>query len=99
MLLSDPRLILVPPEFVAENLFSPPLGLEYFDERKASHFFVEYIEKNLIECEENDKEIIERFKNRKGFLFARILRLTTKGNLVGLAGLDVYTTCNVKSQF
>lgn len=98
MLLSDPRFILVPPAFAAEALYSP-LGLEYFDERKASRFFIEYIEKNLIECEHNDKEIIAKYSDKKDFLFTKILKLTPKGNLVGLADLDIYTTCNVHNQF
>lgn len=98
MLSSDPRFILVPPAFAAEALHSP-LGLEYFDERRASRFFVEYIERNLIECDQNDKEFIARFNSKKEFLFTRILKLTPKGNLVGLADLDLYTTCNIDNQF
>lgn len=98
MLLSDPRFMLVPPAFAAEALYSP-LGLEYFDERKASRFFIEYIEKNHIECEHNDQEIIAKYSDKKDFLFTKILKLTTKESLVGLADLDIYTTCNVHNQF
>lgn len=95
---SDARFILVPPAFAAEGLYEP-LGLEYFDERKVSRFFIEYIEKYLIECGSNDKEIIRKYGGNKEFLFTQILKLTAKGNLKGLADLDIYATCNVNSQF
>lgn len=98
MLSSDPRFILVPPAFAAEALYSP-LGLGYFDERRASRFFVEYIEKNLIECERNDKEFMAKYNSKNEFLFTRILKLAPKGSLVGLADLDIYTTCNINNQF
>lgn len=98
MLSSDPRFILVPPAFAAEALHFP-LGLKYFDEQRASRFFVEYIEKNLIECEHNDKEFIASYNSKDEFLFTRILKLNPKGNLVGLADLDLYTTCNINNQF
>lgn len=98
MLSSDARFVLIPPAFAAEALYVP-MSLDYFDERKSSRFFIEYIEKNLIECERNDKEFIAKYNSKEEFLFTRILKLSPKGNLVGLADLDIYSTCNINNQF
>lgn len=92
------ELILVPPAFAADAIFNP-LGLEYFDEAKSSQFFTQYILKYIIECENNDRNVIEKYNNEKVFLFTQILKLTSKGNLMGLADLDIYTNCNIHSQF
>ncbi|MCZ3384921.1 hypothetical protein O3S68_21815 [Kosakonia sp. SOY2] len=90
--------ILVPPAFAADALFYP-LGLEYFDETKSSRFFTQYIHKYIIECKSNDRDVINKYNNEKDFLFTQILKLTSKGNLMGLADLDIYTNCNIQSQF
>ena len=39
------------------------------------------------------------YNSEKEFLFTQILKLTSKGNLKGLADLDIYTNCNIQSQF
>lgn len=90
--------ILVPPAFAADALYSP-LGLEYFDEVKSSQFFIQYIHKYIIECKDNDKDVIDKYNYEKDFLFTQILKLTSKGNLMGLADLDIYTNCNIRNQF
>lgn len=90
--------ILAPPVFAADALFHP-LGLEYFDEVKSSRFFIQYIHKYIIECKSNDRDVIDKYNNEKDFLFTQILKLTSKGNLMGLADLDIYTNCNIHSQF
>lgn len=98
MLSSDTRFVLIPPAFAAEALYSP-LNLEYFDERGVSRFLIEYIERNLIECEHNDKEFIAKYNTNGEFLFTRILKLNSKGDLEGLADLDIYSSCNINNQF
>lgn len=90
--------ILVPPIFVADAIFQP-LGLEYFDEVKSSQFFTQYIHKYIIECKLNDRDVIDKYNKEEEFLFTQILKLTSKGNLMGIADLDIYTTCNIHSQF
>jgi len=90
--------ILVPPAFAADALFYP-LGLEYFDEVKSKIFFSQYILKYIIECKSNDSNVIDKYNREKDFLFTQILKLTSKGNLMGIADLDIYTTCNIQSQF
>ncbi|HHZ4533972.1 hypothetical protein KX490_18565 [Escherichia coli] len=97
-LLTGTEYILIPPAFVAESLFSP-LGLEYFDEIKSSRFFIQYIHKYIVECKHNDKNVIDKYNSEKEFLFTQILKLTSKGKLKGLADLDIYTNCNIQSQF
>ncbi|MBH0570752.1 hypothetical protein I3A34_11730 [Salmonella enterica] len=90
--------ILVPPAFAADALFHP-LGLEYFDETKSSQFFTQYIHKYIVECKSNDRHVIDNYNSEKDFLFTQILKLTSKGNLMGVADLDIYTNCNIHSQF
>ncbi|EPK5159241.1 hypothetical protein I8I59_004654 [Enterobacter cloacae] len=90
--------IIVPPAFAAEAIFNP-LGLEYFDEAKSSQFFTQYIHKYIVECKHNDRNIIDKYNNEKDFLLTQILKLTPKGHLMGLADLDIYTSCNIRSQF
>lgn len=90
--------ILVPPAFAAHALFYP-LGLEYFDEVKSRQFFTQYIQKYIIECKSNDRDVIDKYNDEKDFLLTKILKITSKGNLMGLADLDIYTNCNIQSQF
>lgn len=98
VLTTDTEYILVPPAFAADALYHP-LGLKYFDEVKSSRFFIQYIHKYIIECKNNDKSVINKYNDEKDFLFTQILKLTSKGNLMGLADLDIYTNCNIQSQF
>lgn len=90
--------VLVPPVFAARGLFTP-LGLEYFDEQNSSEFFLQHIEKHIIECNDNDQEVIRKYSANKEFILTKILKITAKGNLMGLADLDIYTNCNIRFQF
>jgi len=91
-------LIEVPPFLAAKGLYTE-LGLEYFNEGRASIFFVDHIEKHLTECPQNNKEIIKKYATDKIFLLTKILKLSPKGVLVGLADIDILTLCNIQSQF
>lgn len=90
--------IIVPPVFAARGLYKD-IGLEYFDERRTNQFFMEHIEKNISECKDNDQQIIEHYKGDRKLLLTKVLRLTSKGNLEGLADLDIFSMCNVQTQF
>ncbi|KTQ46864.1 hypothetical protein [Enterobacter cancerogenus] len=83
------ELIIVPPAFAAEAIFNP-LGLEYFNEVKSSEFFTQYIQKYIVECKHNDRNVIDKYNNEKELLLTKILKLTPKGNLMGIADLDIY---------
>ncbi|AZD05457.1 hypothetical protein C4K26_0016 [Pseudomonas chlororaphis] len=90
--------IIVPPVFAAQGLYKD-IGLEYFDERRTSRFFMEHIEKNISECKLNNQQVVERYGGDRKFLLTKVLKLTTKGNLEGLADLDILSMCNVQTQF
>ncbi|WP_454833535.1 hypothetical protein [Pseudomonas lini] len=90
--------IIVPPVFAAEGLYEK-VKLEYFDERTASRFFMEHIEKKIAECKFNDQQIITHYGSDTKYLLTKVLKLTAKGNLEGLADLDILSICNVQTQF
>lgn len=90
--------IIVPPVFAAQGLYED-IGLEYFDERRTNRFFMEHIEKNISECKHNNQQIIESYRGDRKFLLTKVLKLTNKGNLEGLADLDILSMCNVQTQF
>lgn len=90
-------LIEVAPLFAAHGLYAE-IGLEYFNEKRASIFFIEHIEKHITECPRNNKEIIKKYA-KKNYLLTKILKLSPKGILVGLADIDILTLCNIQSQF
>lgn len=91
-------LIEVAPFFAAQGLYTE-LGLQYFDERRASRFFIEHIEKHLSECKQNDRRIIEKYAKENQSPLTKVLKLSSKGNLVGLADIDILTLCNIQAQF
>lgn len=91
-------LIEIPPFLAARGLYTR-LDLKYFDEQKASRFFIDHIERHLIECPHNDKKIINKYSKDEPSILTKVLKLSSKGNLVGLADIDILTLCNVQSQF
>ncbi|UCV16984.1 hypothetical protein [Quatrionicoccus australiensis] len=94
---NDGRL-LVPPFFAAQELYEA-IQLEYFHEPLARIFFTKHIERHLAEHPDNDMTIIDRFADDTDYLLTKILRVTTKGNLEGLADIDVLSICNLQTQF
>ena len=96
--LINEHLIEVPPFFAAQGLYKE-LGLTYFDETQASRFLIEHICKNLSECRKNDQRVIDKYNSDKEFLLTKVLKLTAKGNLTGIADVDILTLCNVQTQF
>lgn len=93
----DGRLV-VPPLFAAQGLYES-VDLEYFDEPSARLFFTKHIERHIAECPVNDRTIIEQFPDDTDYLLTKILRVTAKGNLEGLADVDVLSICNLQTQF
>lgn len=96
--LNSEHLIEVPPFFAAQGLYEE-LGLTYFDEAQASRFLIEHICKNLSACRENDQRVIDKYNSDNEFLLTKILKLTAKGDLTGIADVDILTLCNVQIQF
>ncbi|MGY4661149.1 hypothetical protein ACVWZ9_001943 [Pseudomonas chlororaphis] len=90
--------IIVPPVFAAEGLYKE-IELKYFNKHTASRFFIEHIEKRVTECKLNDQQIISRYGTNSKYLLTKVLKLTAKGNLEGLADLDIFSICNVQTQF
>ncbi|CRM45613.1 hypothetical protein [Pseudomonas sp. 24 E 13] len=90
--------IIVTPFFAAQGLYEK-IGLEYFDEHRASRFFIEHIEKNITECKANNPHVIERYGSDRSFILTKVLKLTAKGSLEGLADVDILSICNVQTQF
>lgn len=88
----------VPPFFAAQGLYKK-LGLKYFNEEKASRFFIEHISKHLSECKENDQRVIEKYRSKGEYQLTKVLKLTDKGSLFGIADVDLLTLCGVGSQF
>lgn len=94
----DDQLIEVPPFFAAQGLYKE-LGMKYFDEGQAQRFLIDHMSKHISEHPDNDKRIIDKYKGENEFLLTKILKLTAKGNLSGIADIDILTLCNVQTQF
>ncbi len=90
--------IIVPPFFAAEGLYKE-IELKYFNKYTASRFFIEHIEKKVSECKLNNQQIISHYRTNSKYLLTKVLKLTAKGNLEGLADLDIFSICNVQTQF
>lgn len=88
----------VPPFYAAEGLYQE-LGLKYFDENRVKRFLVEHMWKYICEYPGNDKNVIEKYRGENDFSLTKILKLTAKGNLSGVADVDILTLCNVHTQF
>lgn len=91
-------LIEVPPFLAAQGLHTD-IGLEYFDNNLTNRFFIDHIEKCLCECKSNDRKIIDKYNRQNRFSLASVLKLSSKGNLIGLADIDILSQCNVQCQF
>ena len=91
-------LIEVPPFMAAQGIYKP-LGFKYYNESSASRFLVDHIHKHLCDCRHNDQELIEKYKNDDDFIMTKVLRLTAKGNLEGIADVDLLSDCNIQTQF
>ncbi|OHY90170.1 hypothetical protein BI375_07945 [Vibrio rotiferianus] len=88
----------VPPFFAAQGLYQP-LNLKYYNEASASRFLIEHMHKHICECKSNNQEIIDKYKNDDDFIMTKVLKLTAKGNLEGIADVDLLSDCNIQSQF
>lgn len=94
---SDGRIV-VPPVLAAEGLYESP-SLEYLSPAAVEMFLRQHIERNLVESPHNDKRVIEAYQKDTDFLLTRILKLASKGQLVGLGDVDVFGACNLSWQF
>lgn len=91
-------LIEVSPFFAADGMYES-LGFKYFDEVKTSRFLIEHMCKRICECKDNDQRIINKYSDSQELILTKVLKLTAKGNLVGIADIDLLNNCNIQSQF
>lgn len=92
------ELVLIPPLLAARGLHKP-IGLQYFDEEAIGRFLIDHIQKYLVECNENDRQVIEEYRDERNYPLTKVLKLTPKGNLTGVADIDLFSQCNVHTQF
>ncbi|MCW3151727.1 hypothetical protein N8H69_04215 [Achromobacter spanius] len=88
----------VPPSFAAEHLFEG-ISTEYFNPHYVELFLRDHIAFALANNPRNDLEVAAKYEKRDGYALRKVLYLTAKQDLRGLADIELFSLCNTQAQF
>ncbi|WP_435263303.1 hypothetical protein [Tenacibaculum sp. nBUS_03] len=96
--LKDGTGVLTTPHQVGKEL-APDLQTKYLNSKIVKLCLANHISYNISNNDKNNQDVITKYTNDKDFTIRKIIKLTNKGLLKGLADLDLLFLCNIQNQF